>query len=268
MTGGAAAAARDEVVARLRSAGCVWAEDEADELLAAADDGAPLDDLVTRRVAGEPLEQVVGFASFGGLRVAVAPGVFVPRRRTELLVEVAAVLARPRAVVLDLCCGTGALGAALLARLGPGAVLHAADRDPAAVECARRNVPPGSAVYCGDLFDPLPGALRGSVDLLLANAPYVPSGEIALLPPEARLHENRLALDGGADGLDVHRRIAAAAPRWLAPGGTLLIEVGDVQRDRARALLEDAGLEVREHADTDRDAAGGVVLTATRPRPT
>ena len=244
----------------------MWAEDEADVLLDAASDAASLEAMTARRVAGEPLEQVVGQASFGGVRVVVTPGVFVPRRRTELLVTVAAGLplgARP--VVLDLCCGTGALGVALLARLavaGVAASLHAADRDPAAVDCARRNVPTGAGVYCGDLFDPLPVSLHGGVDVLLANAPYVPSDEIALLPAEARDHEHRIALDGGSDGLDVHRRIAAAAPSWLAPGGVLLIEVSDRQRVAAYGLLSAAGLLVAEHAD---DELSALVLTATRP---
>lgn len=249
-------------MARLRAAGCVWAEDEADMLLAAGGGPDALDALVARRVAGEPLEQVLGWAAFCGLRIAVAPGVFVPRRRSELLVSVAAGLAlAARPVVLDLCCGTGALGTALLARLAVPAALHAADCDPAAIECARRNVPPGSRLYCGDLFEPVPGSLRGAVDVLLANAPYVPSAEIVLLPGEAREHERPLALDGGADGLDVHRRIAAAAPSWLAPGGTLLIEVSERQHDPARGLLAAAGLTVDTHEDPE---LGALVLAATR----
>src|SRR3954463_6070240 len=99
----------DAVVARLRAAGCVFAEGEAQLLLSEAGAGAEVDVLVARRVAGEPLEQVLGWAECRGLRIAVAPGVFVPRRRTELLVEEALSLARPGAVVVDLCCGSGAL---------------------------------------------------------------------------------------------------------------------------------------------------------------
>jgi release factor glutamine methyltransferase len=218
------------VVARLRAAGCVFAEDEARLLIAAARTPSELEALVGRRVAGEPLEHVIGWAEFCGLRVAVEPGVFVPRRRTEFLVHEAAGLAAPGAVIVDLCCGTGALGAALAASV-ERAEVHAVDIDPAAVRCARRNVP--GTVYRGDLFEPLPSTLRGRVDLLLANVPYVPTQEIELLPPEARLHEHRMALDGGPDGLSVLCRVAAQAPRWLVPGGHLLVETSAAQAPRA-----------------------------------
>lgn len=250
---------RDEVVARLRAAGCVWAEDEADVLLEAADSASRLELFVERRVAGEPLELVVGWARFGGLRITVAPGVFVPRRRSEFLVSVASDVASADPVVVDVGCGTGALGAALVARVAGS--LYATDVDPVAVACARRNVPIGASVYCGDLFSALPLTLRGRVDVLLANAPYVPSEEIALLPAEARSWEPRVALDGGVDGLDVHRRIAAGAASWLAADGTLLIEVSERQRPAATALLETAGLLVVAHSD---DTLGALVLAATR----
>ena len=232
------------ITARLRAAGCVFAEDEARLLVAAAADPAGLDALVARRVAGEPLEQVVGWASFAGLRIAVEPGVFVPRRRTEYLVRQAAALAGPGAVLLDLCCGAGAIAAALAPHV---AEVHAADIDPAAVLCARRNVP--GAVYQSDLFDAVPPALRGRVDILTANVPYVPSGDLALLPAEARDHEPRTALDGGPDGLDVLRRVAAAAPRWLAPGGWLLSEVSDRQSAAAVGACAAAGLTARLATD-------------------
>ncbi|MFJ5882380.1 putative protein N(5)-glutamine methyltransferase [Kitasatospora cineracea] len=249
---------------RLRAAGCVFAEDEARLLLAAATDPAQLDRMLELRCAGHPLEQVVGFAEFAGLRIALAPGVFVPRRRSEFLVERAAALGRPGAVLLDLCCGSGAIGAALAARLGPDTVLHAADVDPAAVACARRNLAPyGGLVHLGDLDAPLPPALRGRVDLLLANAPYVPTGEIPLLPPEARDHEPATALDGGADGLAVQRRVAAAAPRWLAPGGRLLIETSGRQAPATAALLAGRGLEAHTEQDEERDAT---VVIGVRPR--
>ena len=182
-----------------------------------------------RREAGEPLEVIVGWADFCGLRVAVDPGVFVPRQRTALLVELAAEglpVDRP-ARVLDLCCGTGALGLALAARAD--VELFAADVDPVAVACARRNLAGVGEVFAGDLYAALPAALRGRLDVVLANAPYVPTDGIALMPPEARLHEPRSALDGGDDGLAVHRRIVADAADWLAPGGRLLIEVAERQ---------------------------------------
>src|SRR6201982_3397415 len=203
------------IVTRLRAAGCVFAEDEARLLIAAAQTSAELDAMVGRRVAGLPLEQVVGWAEFCGLRITVAPGVFVPRRRTEFLVREAVALARPGAVIVDLCCGAGAIGAALAAAVD-GAEVHAADIDPAAVRCARQNLPAGH-VYQGDLYDPRPAGLRGRVAILAANVPYVPSEEIGFLPPEARAHEPRAALDGGADGLGPLRRGGARGAGRRAP---------------------------------------------------
>lgn len=231
------------VVARLRTAGCVFAEDEARLLGEAARTRGELDALVGRRVAGLPLEQVVGWAAFCGLRIHVDPGVFVPRRRSEFLVETAIALAgRPPQVVADLCCGTGALGLAVAARLGR-AELHAADVDPAAVACARRNLEPaGGRVYQGDLFSPLPAALRGRLTTLICNAPYVPTDDIVFLPAEAREHEHRVALDGGPDGLDVLRRAAAEAPGWLAAGGHLLVETSDRQAPVMADAMAAAGL--------------------------
>ncbi|KDN85928.1 N5-glutamine S-adenosyl-L-methionine-dependent methyltransferase [Kitasatospora cheerisanensis KCTC 2395] len=249
------------LVDRLRAAGCVFAEDEARLLAAAADHPARLAEMLELRCAGHPLEQVVGFAEFAGLRIALAPGVFVPRRRSEFLVERAAALGAPGTVVLDLCCGSGAIGAALAARLG-AVELHAADVDPAAAACARRNLAPyGGAVHLGDLDAPLPGDLRGRVGLLVANAPYVPTGEIPLLPPEARDHEPQVALDGGADGLAVQRRVAAVAPRWLAPGGHLLIETSGRQAPATAALMTARGLAARIEQDEERDAT---VVIGTR----
>jgi putative protein-(glutamine-N5) methyltransferase len=234
------------VVARLRAAGCVFAEDEARLLAAAAGSPAELDLLVERRADGLPLELVVGWAEFHGLRIFVDPGVFVPRRRSEFLVDTAVSLARgPDPVIVDLCCGTGALGLAVAVALG-GAELHAADIDPAAVACARRNVEPaGGHVYQGDLFGPLPRALRGRVGILICNAPYVPSQEVAFLPPEARDYEPRGALDGGPDGLTVLRRVAAEAPGWLAAGGTLLVETSDQQAPAMTRAITAGGLTAR-----------------------
>jgi release factor glutamine methyltransferase len=258
----AAAPAPDEaaVVARLRAVGCVFAEDEARLLVAEARSPARLEALVRRRVAGEPLEHLLGWAEFCGLRIAVTPGVFVPRRRSELLVDEAAASAPSRAVVVDLCCGSGAVAAALTARLDRAEV-HASDVDPAAVACARRNLPDGS-VHTGDLFDALPTALRGRVDVLVANVPYVPSDAIALMPPEARQHEPRTALDGGTDGLDVARRVVAGAPAWLAPGGSVLFEVGEEQVPAATAIVAAAGLVPRV---ATHDEIGATVVIGTGP---
>ncbi|MCX2924156.1 putative protein N(5)-glutamine methyltransferase [Streptomyces sp. NEAU-W12] len=232
-------------MAALRAAGCVFAEAEAALILAAAPTPDHATGMVERRVRGLPLELVVGWAEFSGRRITVAPGVFVPRRRTEFLVEQALAQASDASVVVDLCCGSGAVGIALAGGLGT-VELHAADIDPAAVRCARRNVADlGGLVHTGDLFDALPGTVRGRVDILAANVPYVPSDEIGLLPPEARDHEPRVALDGGADGLDVLRRVAAGAPEWLAPGGCLLVETSRRQAPAAVAAFTGAGLQTR-----------------------
>lgn len=239
----------EEITVRLREAGCVFAEDEAALLVAEAADGADLERMVAARVAGRPLEQVVGWAEFAGLRVYVEPGVFVPRRRSLLLVDLAAASLRPGAVVVDLCCGTGALGAALRSR-EPGTEVHAADLDPAAVAAARRNLP-GDRVHAGDLFDALPGRLRGRVDVLVVNAPYVPTAAIATMPPEARDHEHLVALDGGPDGLDVQRRVVAQAPAWLSPDGLLLVETGRDQAPATGALMTAAGLVAEVHLDDE-----------------
>ncbi|WP_374987129.1 putative protein N(5)-glutamine methyltransferase [Streptomyces fradiae] len=250
----------------MRAAGCVFAEDEAALLLAAARTPDELAAMVARRVAGHPLEHVVGWAAFAGLRVAVDAGVFVPRRRTEFLVERATALARRyrRPLVVDLCCGTGALGAALVTALGGTADLHAADIDPAAVRCARRNVAPlGGLVHEGDLFAALPTGLRDRVDVLLANVPYVPTAEVPFLPTEARVHEAPAALDGGPDGLDVLRRVAAGARGWLAPGGSLLFETSEAQAPAAARIAEaDGELTARVATCEDRYAT---VVIATRP---
>lgn len=170
------------IVTRLRAAGCVFAEDEAELLISTAATPAELAVMVDRRIAGLPLEHVLGWAEFCGLRVFVDPGVFVPRRRTEFLAGQAVALARPGAVVVDLCCGSGALGAAVAATV-ERVELYAADIDPAAVRCARRNIAAVGRVYEGDLYEPLPASLRGRIDVLVANAPYVPTDEIQLLPP-------------------------------------------------------------------------------------
>lgn len=251
-----------DLVAALRAAGCVFAEDEARLLASAARTPDELAALTARRIAGHPLEHVLGWAEFCGLRVAVEPGVFVPRRRTEFLVHLAAVLAYEgsrapgagRTVVVDLCCGSGAVAAAL-AVLVADVELHASDIDPAAVRCARRTLAPaGGRVHRGDLYAALPGGLRGRVDVLVANAPYVPTEAIGLLPPEAREYEPLAALDGGADGLDIQRRVAEAAPAWLAPGGRLLVETSERQAPHTAEVFARHGLTAEIHVCEELDA--------------
>ncbi len=250
------------LVARLRAAGCVFAEDEADVLRGAAGSPAELERLIARRVAGEPLEVVVGFADLCDVRVQVDAGVFVPRARTALMVQVVAEhlagRSPARPVVVDLCCGTGAVGLAV--RAGVGDVeLVSSDLDPAAVACARRNVEPvGGTVVEGDLDTQLPRQLLRRVDALCCNAPYVPTHAIATMPPEARDHEHAMALDGGEDGLVVVRRVLAAAPRWLAPGGLVVVEVGTSQVDDALRAGRAAGLAAGVRTD---DELGATVVT-------
>lgn len=249
-----------EVIARLRAAGCVFAEDEARLLLDAAQGPDELERMVAQRVDGLPLEQVVGWAEFCGLRIVVEPTVFVPRRRSEFLAGQAIAIASPRGIVIDLCCGAGGLGAAVLAAL-PEAHVYAADIDPAAVHCARRNLP-ADRVFEGDLFDPLPATLLGRVGILVVNAPYVPTDEIRLMPPEARIHEARVALDGGVDGVDIQRRVAAEAPAWLSPGGSLLIETSRRQAPLTVQAFESNGLVTRVEYSDERDAT---VVIGTKP---
>jgi release factor glutamine methyltransferase len=237
----------------------VFAEDEARLLASAARTPADLSAMVDRRVAGVPLEHVLGWVRFCGRRIALDSGVFVPRRRTEFLARQAIALARGvarerrPAVVVDLCCGSGAVGAAVLAAVRR-IRLYAVDIDPAAVRCAGRNVAGAGRVYEGDLYEPLPGPLRGRVDVIVANAPYVPTGEIERLPIEARGHEPRVALDGGPDGLDVVRRVIAGAPSWLAPGGHLLVETSQPQATPAADAVVRAGLAVRVARSVEPDA--------------
>jgi release factor glutamine methyltransferase len=305
------------LVARLRAAGCVFAEEEAALLIDEATSPTHLEEMVVRRVAGDPLEQILGWAGFGGLRIRLLPGVFVPRQRSLLLVH-AAVEHLTRGVlgslrgggseggssvgstplgpadgdrgsdaapgldptgwtqrvtpseppprsdprtsprVLDLGCGSGALGAAVGARV-PDAEVWAVDVDPAAVACARLNLEP-ARVLLGDLLDPLPGGL--AFEVVLANMPYVPTGEIGLMPPEARLHEHRVALDGGTDGLAMQRRaITAAAPR-LRPGGVLLVESGESQAERTAELMRAAALDATVLTDAE---AGATVVAGVGP---
>ncbi|WP_327175369.1 putative protein N(5)-glutamine methyltransferase [Streptomyces sp. NBC_01335] len=264
---------RSTIVTALRSAGCVFAEDEAELILSTAASPAEAAAMVGRRAEGLPLEHVLGWAGFHGLRVAVDPGVFVPRRRSEFLVDQAAATlgdvwhgagsgTARTPVVVDLCCGSGALGAALARVLGR-VELHACDVEPAAVRCARRNLDGVGQVHEGDLFAALPAGLRGRIDVLLANVPYVPTGDVALLPAEARDHEPLVALDGGDDGLDVMRRVVAAAPGWLAPGGSLLMETSERQAESALATVRGGGLDARTATS---DELWATVVIGTRPR--
>jgi release factor glutamine methyltransferase len=242
-----------QAIARLRESGCVFAEEEAVVLAeAAGHDGATLAALVERRATGEPLEQVAGYADFCGVRVRLRPGVFVPRVRSELLVRLSVAAAPADAIVVDLCCGSGALGMAVQHRR-PDVDLHSTDIDPVAVAAARDNL--HTPVHLGNLFDALPATtLRGRIDVLIANVPYVATGHIPLLPAEARDHEPHSALDGGPDGLDVFRAVIAEAPCWLAPGGVLFSEITEAQATAAAEAVQAAGLDCVVFSDEDLEA--------------
>lgn len=251
---------RSSSVARLRAAGCVFAEEEAELLEEAAPSPDLLEVLLRRRETGEPLEQILGWVSFRGLRIPVAPGVFVPRVRTEFVVDTAlSILRSPTAVVLDLCCGAGAIGRSLLEER-PRLRLRAADISPAAVACARRALEGLATVHEGDLFAALPDSDRGTLDLVVVNAPYVPTGAIALMPPEARLHEPVQSLDGGDDGLALHRRIARESREWLTPGGGVVIESSREQAETSGAAFAAAGFATEIRFDDDREATVVVAL--------
>lgn len=230
----------DDLVDRLRSAGCVFAEEEAELLLERAAGPEELELLTTRRVAGEPLEWLLGYVDFGGRRLSVGPGVFVPRQRSVALVEAAVAELGPAGLLIELCAGSAAIAAVIGARR-PGVDVVAAELDPVAAAYARRNLP-GGTVVVGDLFAPLPTTLRGRADVIVCNAPYVPSGRLATMPAEARDFEPRPALDGGPEGVDVHRQVLAGARRWLSPSGVLLIESTAAQVELVLPELATCGL--------------------------
>lgn len=240
-------------VRALRAAGCVFAEEEAALIFVESDDP---DSVVRRRCAGEPLEHLLGFTEFAGLRIATAPGVFVPRQRSTLLAQLAITATPEHGIALDLCCGTGGLGAAIR-HARPTARVLGSDLDPDAVAIARSNL---TEVHEGDLFTPLPAELRGRIDVIVCNAPYVPTREVDRMPREAREYEHRLALDGGDDGLEIHRRIAAELRHWLAAGGCHLVEVAPTQVDAMVATLTAVGLATEVTRDDER---GGCVVSGT-----
>ncbi len=242
------------IIKKLRSAGCVFAEDETRLLISKARTPEDLKKMVEMRANGLPLEYVVGCAEFCGLRIEVDRGVFVPRQRTEFLVQQAETLSYYGDIVVDLCCGSGAVGVALAAALGR-VELYSVDIDPVAVRCAGRNVTDfGGHVFKGDLYKALPHSLKGRVNIIVANVPYVPTQAIKLLPLEARLNEPKVALDGGEDGVDIQQRVAEEAFLWLAPGGHLLIETSEMQAPRTIEIFTSAGLTTKVARDEELDA--------------
>ena len=239
------------VVDRLAAAGCVAAAEEAAELLAAAPDRPTLDAWLRRREQGEPVAWLTGTATFCGRALHVAPGVYVPRLRSEELAHRAATLLTDRGRALDLCTGAGAVAAHLMAQV-PTAAVVGTDIDVRAAACARRN---GVPTVVADLAAPL--RRHQGFDVITAVAPYVPTGELRLLAADVQRHEPGAALDGGADGLDVVRRVVAAARRLLRPGGSLLIEVGGGQDEALGPTLAAAGFDlVTPWWDDDGDLRG------------
>lgn len=223
------------VAERLAAAGCVAAHEEADELVAAAPDEDVLERWVRRREEGEPLAWITGRVRFCDRALLVEQGVYVPRPHSEELARRAAALlpaAGGRAV--DLCTGTGAIATHLMSQ-GPTSTVIGVDHDPRAARCARGN---GVPTVLGDLDRPLRPA---SFDLVTAVAPYVPTDAVRLLPRDVQRYEPRTALDGGVDGLDVVRRLVAAAARLLRSRGWLLIEVGGEQDRALEPVLAAAG---------------------------
>ncbi len=213
--------------------------------------------VVARRAGREPLQHIIGSSQFRHVRLQVRPGVFVPRPETEVVAGAAIDAARRLATptVIDLCCGTGAIAAAVADEV-PGARVVAVDIDPAAVALARDNLGGTHAVVVqGDVSDgELLADLDGTVDVVVSNPPYIPPDGVPI-DPEVRDHDPARALyGGGADGLDLPRAVVAVAARLLRPGGVLIMEHGDRQAERVRALLGGEFEDVVTRRDlTDRD---------------
>jgi release factor glutamine methyltransferase len=232
----------------------VAAEEEADEILTqAANDGGVVDALVARRLAGEPLAWVIGSADFGSVRLGVDPGVYVPRWQSLPLARRAAERLPEHGVAIDVCTGSGAL-AVLLGAIRPRARVVATDIDQVAVSCARKN---GVEAYRGDLLAPVPPSLLGTVDVVVAVVPYVPTPALPLLPRDTLSFESTLSYDGGPDGTAILRRVTQEGRAFLRPGGALLLEVGGEQSDLLADQFDHLGyVDVAELRDEDGDLRG------------
>ena len=240
---------RTWLVRALVEGGCVAPDAEAEALLQASSEGVgPIEELIARRLRGEPLAWITGSVRFCGIRILVDPGVFAPRPHTETLARRAVSLLPAEGIAVDLCTGSGAV-AAIVGSARPKATVVATDVDPVAIACARRN---GVRALVGNLDEPLPTSMRGRVDVMTAVVPYVPTEELHLLPRDVLAHEPRRALDGGPRGTTVLVQAAEAAARWLRPGGIVLLEIGGHQAAELATTLADIGLrEIRFHRDGD-----------------
>jgi release factor glutamine methyltransferase len=245
---------RAALVARLEAGGFVAADEEADELLAcAAGDGERLEALVARRFTGEPLAWITGSVTFCGVEVRIDHGVYVPRWQSEQLADRAAQRLPERGTAVDLCTGSGAIAAVLRAKRTTAHVI-ATEVDERAIACARAN---GIEVFEGDLLDPLPRTLEGQVDVIVGVVPYVPTPELGLLQRDTFTFETALSYDGGDDGTTHLRRAIAGAPRFLAPGGALLLELGAGQPERLHDdLTRHSFVDVTTLTDEDGDIRG------------
>ena len=247
---------------RLAAAGCIAPEEEAEELAAVArGDGGVLAGLVERRTTGEPLAWITGTVVFCGCPVAITPGVFVPRWQSEPLAERAAELLPPNGRAIDLGTGSGALACVLVDRR-PGASVLGTERDPVAAECARRN---GITVVEGNLFEGVPTSWKGTVDVIVAVLPYVPTDAMRYLPRDVLAFEPTAALDGGHDGLVVVRRAVNEVREWLCDAGHVLFEIGGHQAEALIPILEKAHLgKVRVMFDADGDPRGVEAVALSR----
>ena len=258
--------AYDDTVRMLRRAGCVFAEREADVIFASTRDPDRRHEMVCERAHGAPLEYVVGLAEFAGVSVCIGPPAFIPRHRAEALVAAAdrCHAGADSVTALDLGCGCGAIAAALAHR-HPGWSVHATDVDAAAIAYALTNGAAfGFETYEGDWFDGLPPALQGALDIVVAHLPYVPSAAVAMLPRDFRDSEPRRAVDGGSDGLDPWRTVAARAATWLAPGGALLSQVAGAQVAAAVRVGAAAGWATGPAAPDPAHEDDAVVLVSRR----
>ena len=249
-----------DLAARLRAAGCVFAEDEARILLDQQDAVDELESAVARRVAGEPLEHIVGWVDFGDVRLHVGPGAFIPRQRSLFLAAQVISAVKPGDVFVEAYAGVAPLAAAV--SHAAGARVHAVEYDPAAAEYAARNLPDGD-VHVGESLHPLPADLRGQVDVIAAVPPYVPDGALDAMPSEARDHEPRATHRGGSDGLDHVRRLIDEARDWLTPGGVLLVEL---HRDQAPTAIGHARAAAYAATTVTGQDGHTAVLRARQPR--
>jgi release factor glutamine methyltransferase len=242
------------VTNRLAQGGFIAAREEAQELLAyAAGDDVLLESVIQRRLRGEPLAWIIGTTTFCGIQVRVDSGVYVPRWQSEPLARRALSRLPDNGRAIDLCTGSGCIAMTLTSQR-PRARVVASELDPSAVACAVAN---GVEVFSGDLFSPLPRELEGLTDVVVGVVPYVPSASMAFLPRDTFTYENALAYDGGVEGVDVLRRAIGESPRFLRPGGALLLELGG---DEATALQSDLARhgfgEVIVFSDDDGDVRG------------